>query len=283
MERIKQAIENARTRHPEVRPVVVRSDSVGARVAGRAALVDVASPVHVTDPDFRYAQTPVVELDEAHLESHRIVAHQKAHPASWAFDLLRTQVLQKMDQNGWRTLAVTSPSMESGKTVVAINLAIGIAQQTDRTSLLVDLDLRRPRVASALGLKGEVSLNQVLAGDSRVEQAMVNPGMPRFVVLPTQRPVARSAEVLGSGKVANLLDELRERYTDRVLVVDLPPILAADDVLTVLPRVDCVLLVVGNGISTQKEIEESISRLSRSNLLGVVLNQDDAPSRNAYY
>ena len=188
-----------------------------------------------------------------------------------------------MDENGWRTLAVTSPTMESGKTVVAINLAIGIAQQTNRTSLLIDFDLRRPRVASSLGLQRDVSLNQVLAGNARIEDAMVNPGIPRFVVLPTQRPIPSSAEVLGSSRVAALMSELREHYSDRVVVVDLPPVLAADDVLAVLPRVDCVLMVVGNGVSTKKEIEESMSRLSKFNLLGVVLNKDEAPVNNAYY
>lgn len=279
MERIKQAIEKAKT-HREGHVVSLDTSTLGV---GRPALVKPPSPAGIADADVHYEQTQVVALDEAHLENQRIIAHQKAHPASWAFDLLRTQVLQKMDENGWRTLAVTSPSMESGKTVIAINLAIGIAQQTNRTSLLVDLDLRRPRVAEALGLRRDVSLNEVLVGNSLVEDALVNPGIPRFVVLPTQRPVPNSAEILSSTRAAALLSELRERYADRIVILDLPPVLAADDVLALLPRVDCVLLVVGNGVSTQKEIEESMNRLSKNNLLGVVLNKDDAPSRSAYY
>lgn len=280
MERIKQAIEKAK---PHREGDLVSLDSGVAQLTGRHPKIEEVSPAGMTDTSIRYQQTPVVELDEAHLESQRIVAHRKSHPASWAFDLLRTQVLQKMDENGWRTLAVTSPTMESGKTVVAINLAIGIAQQTNRTSLLVDFDFRRPRIASSLGLRAEVSLNQVLSGSARVEEAMVNPGIPRFVVLPTQHSIPSSAEVLGSRKVAALMSELREKYADRVVVVDLPPVLAADDVLAILPRIDCVLMVVGNGISTRKEIEEAMNRLSKSHLLGVVLNKDDAPSGNAYY
>lgn len=280
MERIKEAVEKAKSNQGSLgtpsRTGAVRLGAVQARPASPEA-------VTVVDADVRYRQTPVVELDPEHLESQRIVAHQKSHPASWAFDLLRTQVLQKMDENGWRTLAVTSPTMESGKTVVAINLAIGIAQQTNRTSLLVDFDLRRPRVASSLGLTRPVSLNQVLAGNARVEQAMVNPGIPRFVVLPTQQPIPNSAELLGSSRVVALMSELREHYSDRIIVVDLPPVLSVDDVLAILPRIDCVLMVVGNGISTRKEIDEAMSRLSKFNLLGVALNKDDAPSRNAYY
>lgn len=282
MERIKEAVEKAKSQR-EVPRGTPRSPVVRMAPLQAASGPREHEPALLEDTEVHYRQTPVVELDPAHLESQRIVAHQKSHPASWAFDLLRTQVLQKMDENGWRTLAVTSPTMESGKTVVAINLAIGIAQQTNRTSLLVDFDLRRPRVASSLGLKGQVSLNQVLLGEARVEQAMVNPGIPRFVVLPTQKAIPNSAELLGSSRVVALMSELREHYSDRIVVVDLPPVLSVDDVLTILPRIDCVLMVVGNGISTRKEIDEAMNRLSKFQLLGVVLNKDDAPSRNAYY
>ena len=280
MERIKEAIEKAKSQRGSPSAQVRKPE---LRVARPQIPVADHGPHIELDAEVQYRQTPVVQLDPVHLENHRIVAQQKEHPASRAFDLLRTQVLQKMDENGWRTLAITSPTMESGKTLVAINLAISIAQQTNRTSLLVDFDFRRPRVASSLGLQGEVSLNQVLASSARVEEAMVNPGIPRFVVLPTQRPIPSSAEALGSSKVAALMGELREHYSDRIVVVDLPPVLAADDVLAVLPRIDCVLMVVGNGVSSRREIEESMSRLSKFPMLGVVLNKDDAPVGNAYY
>lgn len=277
MERIREAIERARAQRTDAdrgpRSPRARSEK---QLPATGALPGM-------DAEIRYERTAVVELDREQLASHRIVAQDKSHPASWAFDLLRTQLLQKMDENGWRTVAITSPTMESGKTVVAINLAISIAQQTNRTALLIDFDLRRPRIANLLGLHRECSLNQVLAGDAQVEDAMVNPGIPRLVVLPTQQAVPSSSEVLGSGKVAGLMSELRERYTDRVIVVDLPPVLAVDDVLAVLPRVDCVLMVVGNGTSTRKEIEEAMNRLSKFPLLGVVLNKDDAPSGSDYY
>jgi len=88
--------------------------------------------------------------------------------------------------------------------------------------------------------------------------------------------VPNASEVLSSAKLGNLVKELRERYSDRVVIFDLPPVLAADDVMTVLPRVDCVLMVVGSGVSTQSEVEEAMSRITRGNLLGVILNKDEA-------
>ena len=155
--------------------------------------------------------------------------------------------------------------------------------QTDRTALLVDFDLRRPRIAPMLGLHRSISLNEVLAGQATLADAMVNPGLPRLVVLPTNRPVLKASEVLSSAKVGGLITELRERYSDRIVVFDLPPILAADDVMAILPRIDCVLMVVGSGMSTEKEIEESMARLTKANVLGVVLNKDRTPTTNAYY
>ena len=122
MERIKLAIEKAKAGE---------GDSTKSAVARLRQVVDSESPAggsgSTTQSDavlgspiaVQYSQTAVVQLDAAHLERHRVVSHQKAHPASWAFDVLRTQVLQKMDENGWRTLAITSPSSESGKTVVS--------------------------------------------------------------------------------------------------------------------------------------------------------------------
>jgi protein-tyrosine kinase len=286
MERIKLAIEKAKaaeadSARPDVPLLRKVSDSETPTGESSPAIRREASPGEASS--VHYTQTDVVSMDAAHLERHRVVSHQKTHPASWAFDVLRTQVLQKMDENGWRTLAITSPSVESGKTVVAINLAMSIAQQTNRTALLVDFDLRRPSVARYLGLNRSMSLNDFLDGRVNIEEALVNPGVERFVVLPTNQPVTGASEVLSSAKVGNLIGELRERYSDRIVIFDLPPVLAADDVMTVLPRIDCVLLVVGSGVSTQNEVEEAMGRLSKANLLGVVLNKDEAPVQNAYY
>lgn len=287
MERIKLAIEKARAGHVESHPSaipLVRQAVAPADLPANEPVDTGASKAHPTQAvSVRYVQTQTVPLDAAHLDRHRVVSHQKTHPATWAFDVLRTQVLQKMDENGWRTIAITSPSVESGKTVVSVNLAMSIAKQTNRTALLVDFDLRRPSVSRTLGLNRSLSLNDVLAGRVDLGQALVNPGVERFVVLPTNQPVEEAAEVLSSGKVAGLIDDLRQRYSDRVVIFDLPPILVADDVMAVLPRIDCVLMVVGSGASTQTEIEEASDRLSKHNLLGVVLNRDETPTQNAYY
>lgn len=263
MERIKLAVEKARRQ----------------RQAGQAAAgpVERAVPRHDEDLEsVNYVQTRVVALHGAHLERQRIVAHDKANPASRAFDLLRTQVLQKMEERGWRTLAVTSPNPEAGKTLVAINLAMSIAHQTQKTAMLVDFDLRRPKVGTYLGLPRDRSLNDVLEGGATLAEALVNPDLPRLVVLPTAQPVATPSETLASRKVGNLIAEMRERYASRIVIFDLPPLLGTDDAIAVLPQMDCVLLVVGEGMSSKAEVAESLRHVPADNLLGVILNKAEA-------
>lgn len=272
MERIKTAIEKARKQGARPTAEPIRS------VIASSQLVNA-----VEEAEINYVQTEIVALDHAHLERHRIVAYNKNNPNSWMFDILRTQVLQKMDENGWRTLAITSPSPEAGKTVVAINLAMSIAHQTQRTAMLVDFDLRRPKVKNYLGLQRQKSLNDVLAGEAEIHEALVNPEISRLVVLPTNKPVASSSEVLSSNKVANIITDLRERYHERIVIFDLPPILAADDAIAVLPKIDCVLMVIGNGMSNKREIEDSMRHLPDANLLGVILNKSELPARKYYY
>lgn len=230
-----------------------------------------------------YLNTPVIKLDSAHLEKNRIVAQSKSDMNSYSFDSLRTQILQKMEENNWRTIAVVSPTPQSGKTLVSINLAISIAHQPQKTAILVDFDLRRPKVASYLGIHTEKSMNDYLQDKAPLKDVMVNPGIDRLVIVPTMKPVLKSAETLSSKKVTDLITELRDRYDSRIVIFDCPPVLNSDDAMVLLPQVDCILLVIANGMSTQSEIEETLHHLPKDNLLGVVLNKAEIESKTYYY
>jgi protein-tyrosine kinase len=268
MEKIKQAIEKARQQGGEKAEIQ------------RPAAVSPAPTSEIGDISYRH--TRVVKLNPRHLEKHRIVALNKSDLSSVSFDLLRTQVLQKMEDQGWRTLAIVSPVQECGKTVVAINLAISISHHTGKTAMLVDFDLRKPKIAEYLGLPDGPSLNEVLEGESDASEAFVNPGMPKLVVVPAARPIRKSAEMLASAKVKQLIGNLRDRYKERIVIFDLPPLLNVDDAISVLPNIDCALMVVGNGMVTQQEMDESFRHLHATHLLGVVLNKAEAEPRSYY-
>ncbi len=279
MERIKQAIEKVNNQHSSEANRLPKSHqkSQGAVFSPRP------SQDHAELEDISYKHTRVVKLQVEQLEKNRIVALNKNDPKSMIFDLLRTHVLQKMEENGWRTLAITSPTQEAGKTVVAINLAMSIAQQTNKTAMLVDFDLRRPKIGPYLGLPMEKSLNDLLDGTAELSEVLVNPDMPRLVVLPTRNPVRRSTETLSSKKIAELIKELRERYESRIVIFDLPPVLVTDDAIALLPQIDCVLMVVANGMSTKREIEDSLRYLPAAKLIGTVLNKAETEPVGYYY
>lgn len=269
MERIKQAIEKVKNQQPnEVGQFAqARTDSRGATFAP-----DIQQPSDALE-DVSYNQTRVVKLQAEHLERNRIFAFNKNDPTSVTFDVLRTQILQKMEEKGWRTLAITSPTPAVGKTVVAINLAMSIAQKTNKTAMLVDFDLRQPRIGAYLGLPMEKSLNDLLDGSVELSDILVNPDIPRLVVLPTMKAVNNPSETLSSRKIAGLIKDLRERYESRIIIFDLPSLLHSDDAIAVLPQIDCILMVVANGMSTKREIEDSLRHLSKANLIGTVFNK----------
>ena len=280
MEKIKLAIEKAKLENAQAK---ILSNVNLEPLIDEAVVPEDASQTENEIDKILYKNTSVVKLDQACLEKHRIVSHAKNNLYTNIFDSLRTQVLLKMEENNWRTVAVVSPTPASGKTFVAINLAISIAHQPQKTAILVDLDLRRPKVATYLGLHAEKSMNDYLQGNAQLKDVMISPSIPRLVVIPTMRPVAKSAEILSSNKVVNLIQDLRDRYDSRIVIFDAPPILNSDDAMVLLPQVDCFLLVVANGMSTKPEIEETMYHLPQDKLLGVVFNKSDVETRPYYY
>jgi Mrp family chromosome partitioning ATPase len=213
-------------------------------------------------------------LKASYLESMRIVSHNKDDLRARSFDMLRTQVLQSMDTNGWQFLAVTSATAGCGKTVTACNLALGIARLPERSVLLVDLDMRKPQVAHYLGIKRDFGTLSVLQGRQNLSDAIVQVGIEReqLLVLPGEQTNA-SSEWMASSSMATLLQTIKREFRARIVILDLPPILAGDDVLSVLPHLQSVLLIAEAGSSTVLEIKECTKHLKATPVVRVVLNK----------
>ncbi len=206
------------------------------------------------------------------LEQNRIVAHRARHPEADLFRLLRAQVLQAMNKAGFKTLAITSPSYGDGKTTIAINLAVSIAQDVNQTVLLVDLDLRKPCVDKYLGLSQTRGLTEHLMCNAPLSECLVRLPFERLRVLPVGEMFDHSSELLGLPKMGALADELRSRYPDRMIIYDMPPLLEQDDPLTFLPHVDAYLLVVQDGVTKEDSLKRCTDILGKANVIGCVLN-----------
>lgn len=220
------------------------------------------------------------ELDLAQLQSHRIIAYDGRDPRSRSFDMLRTEVLQSMDQRGWRTLAVTSPTPGCGKTFTALNLALSMARVSERQVLLADLDLRKPQVATCLGLTCTDGLVGVIENRVELHDVMLRAraGSSRLDILPTA-PALNPSDLIGSSATRMLLEKIKGQ--SRIVIVDLPPLLTGHDVISILPCVDCVLLVAATGTTKVSEIKECNKYLEGTSVVRFVLNK--APESTTPY
>lgn len=242
------------------------------RARPRAAAADAAAGIV-------YQQTRTFTPSPALLESNRIMSPTSMDPGAAAFRMLRTQVLQRMDASGWRSLAIFSPAARDGKTTTAINLALSLASDLHHTALLVDFDFRKPSVATRLGLSVEFGADDILTGGAPVQDCLYHPeGLDRLVILPTRGSLQKSSEILAGPLSRALVAELRARYPDRIILYDLPPVLSADDALAFAPLVDCGLLVAAEGLTRRNDLVRTVELLHKTRLVGTVLNRASGAS-----
>ena len=219
-----------------------------------------------------YTNTPSVEIVPHVLERHRVTS-VNADNTGDAFRMLRTQILMQMRQNGWQTLAVTSPNKGAGKSTIALNLAISFAMEVDYTALLVDADLRDPDVRNMLELLPGPGLADYLTGKAKIEDLLIHPSIGNLVVLPGGTPVAHTAELMRSPMMADMIREMRARYRDRLIVFDCPPMLAGADTLALSSYMDATILLVEERKTRREDIARSCELLRDANLIGIVLNK----------
>jgi len=186
---------------------------------------------------------------------------------------------------GWQILGVTSPTPGCGKTVTALNLALSITRQPERSVFLADMDLRKPQIASCLGLECEEGMLSVLEGRTDLASAFVEAriGDHRLGILPAEVAIPSSSELMASSQMAAMLEQIKRDYQSRTVILDLPPVLSGDDVIAILPRIDCILLVVAAGTSTVSEIEECARHLQAADVVRVVVTKATDPSIKDYY
>ncbi len=271
MERIQQALDKA-----EKDRATARGKGRPEEASGRQGQDGDPAATHQIATDVQYSRTRTLGVPESVLLKNRVVAGLPQHPHHDAYRMLRTRVLQCLRANSWNSFAVTSPATGSGKTLTAINLAVSLAMEVVHTVLLVDLDLRNPSIHRYFDYEPEYGLSDYLFNDVPIEQILFSPSIDRLVVLPGKDGIRNSSEMLRSPKMVGLVEELKNRYPDRLVVFDLPPMLAADDALAFSPYTDSMLMVAENGATTSDDLDRAISVLKGTPIIGTVLNKAEA-------
>jgi protein-tyrosine kinase len=276
MDRIRQALDRARLERAQAaqigfadRAARLSGPDPLAAISVEDAAAELASPL-----SFRYTHTRVFTPSLQVLEDNRVLNPLSAEPASAAYRMLRTQVLQRMEAHRWRSLAMFSPTANDGKTTTAINLAVSLASDQLHTVLLVDLDFKRPTLAARLGLSPQSGADDALLETASVEDCLYHPeGIERLVVLPARNALSNSSELLAGPRCRELVAELRGRYPERIVLFDLPPVLSADDALAFAPLVECGLVVAAEGRTRRNDLVRTVELLEKTPLVGTVLNR----------
>ena len=283
MDPILQAVQRAKISQPTATPTPISPVPVSPTVSGPAIAPQIGAKAAPLPAEDKATWLREVELDWDHLERRRIVAHNVSDIRCRAYDILRTQVLQSMDRKRFQVLAVTSPTEGCGKSVTAINLALSIARQPERSVVLVDLDLQRPQVSRYLGFKCEQGVVGILSGKSKLKDAAVQAqiGGYSWTVVPAENRNLHSSELIASRAMRSMLQDIKDRFPGSIVILDLPPVLSGDDVLSVSPYVDCFLLVAAVGRTTVSDVRECNKHLHSAEILRVVLNKSS--EQQLYY
>jgi capsular exopolysaccharide synthesis family protein len=202
-------------------------------------------------------------------------------PIAESYRQLRTALLLSSAGHAPRTLLVTSSQPAEGKTTTSVNTAISLAQ-TGAAVLIVDADLRRPRVHRVFGLKNNAGLSNYLAGEGELA-SLIQIAMPNLYVLPVGPLPPNPAELLGSAKMKTVIETLSTNFD--YVVIDSPPVSSFADSLILSSLVEGVIIVVKGGVTPREMAQRTKAHLQSvgAKILGVVINQIKLQPHDYYY
>jgi capsular exopolysaccharide synthesis family protein len=223
-----------------------------------------------------------VEVEDANAyNKRRITLLQPDSFVAEQFRTLRARLDALAAERPVRTVAVTSAMPDEGKTTAALNLALVSSMSLGRRVLLVDCDMRRPKIHAALGLRPEAGLAEVLTGAATLEQARMKLDGSNLDVLPVRATPPNPSELLASERMRALVEELARSY-DQV-VFDTPPTLALPDAKTVSELIDGIVFVVRANQTPRDDVAAALDILDRRRILGLVLNGVDSQAERYGY
>jgi len=223
-----------------------------------------------------------LELDFEALEAKCVVNGGQSEMAE-VYRILRTRVLQQMSQNNWTTLGVTSANPQAGKTTTATNLSFAIARDPSYRSVLLDCDFRRPSVHQMLMADPDQGLIEYLSGKAELSDiTCCHESIDWRVMFAGPQPYDAPSELLNSERMRSLLRMVGDEKEKTIAVVDLPPSSVGDDVLALSAQLDAMLVVVEDGATDERELQNTLDLLRDSNIVGLVLNKAEKSANTAY-
>lgn len=268
------------TYRPFRRKAALRKEPVQPHVLTEEVRVETL-PAVLPDTWDLLQQVPFAVRDH-HLARAPLVNFFRETPTARAFDVLRTRLLQTLKHEGWRRVAIVAPTSGCGATFTATNLALSLARVPDSRTVLMDMNMRDPGVKAALDIAAEGHQQDFLDGKIDLQDHLVRCSDTLAVGL-ADTGSSNAAELLQSPACATALDAMIDDIQPDVVLYDLPPVLAHDDLTAFMGQIDGVLLVSDGEQTTSDQIKACEKIIGgHVPLLGVILNRGRGSRLEAY-
>jgi len=256
-----------------------------------AAAAAPVAPVAQPHGDASRRSTHTVELDLMRMHESGLVTAAGGRTALVEdFRIIKRPLIKrafgarKPGDNPGNLIMITSSLPGEGKTFCAINLAMSIAMELDHTVLLVDADVARPSVLRTLGLPAQRGLMDILLDDSvDMADVMLRTNVNTLSILPAGTSSPRATELLASHSMKNLVNEIANRYPDRIVIFDSPPLLLTSESHVLASNMGQIVLVVESERTTQHAVKESLRQLEGLSNVNLIYNKSrEFPGTESY-
>ena len=258
--------------------LVDHQDTIVTTVPGIPAEMDGRTVAEDSSP----APMPGISFDDQRLHKNLVTLMDPQSYEAEQFKMLRNNILFPAEGEAPRTILVTSCLPGEGKSFVSANLAASIAMNINKHVLLIDSDLRKPDLHRVYGFGAVPGLSDYLAEHRSLDSLLLKTAVEKLTLLPGGPVLPNPSELASSERMSAMLEEVKQRYQDRLIVIDSPPPTLAAETSFLARQVDGILLVVKYGKTPKEDVEELMETVGSDKILGVVINYLDMPMSRRY-
>jgi len=222
-----------------------------------------------------YSDSTKCYLNPTVVEKNRGVCLRPNPEEIERYKILRTRIKNLAADRPMKTIMVTSPNKGEGKTVTCINMGLTFARDMKQTVLLVDCDFKGQDIHRYLGINSQHSLIDYFLDDTPLNDLIIWPGVEKLTLISGDKTIIDASELLSSGVMADLVKEMANRYDDRYVFFDAPPVLKQSEAISMAPLMDGILMVVEAGRTSKKDVQAAVALLPKDKFLGFVLNKQE--------
>ncbi|WP_292976010.1 XrtA-associated tyrosine autokinase [Nitrosomonas sp.] len=249
----------------------------------------VADSVKKSDSGRKTTKKIEIDLEKLHHKGVVTLDHSKSEIAE-QFRLIKRPLLANAfnPDNGIKNgnlIMVTSSLSGEGKSFCSINLAMSIAMEMDHRVLLVDADVARPSIPASLGFSPEEPglLDLLRDPQCKIPDVMMKTNVKKLTLIPAGRRHAHATELLASQSMHSILAELAQRYHDRIVIFDSPPLLLTSEARVLAGQMGQIVLVVEAERTTQQTVKEALQQIEACDVVNLIYNKARAHGGGGYY